>query len=263
MGKQKVNKAVILAGGFGTRLSEETHLIPKPMVQIGERPILWHIMKIFSQHGINEFVICLGYKAYVIKEYFSNYLLHNSDVTFDLHENSIEVHHRKVEPWKISLIDTGQETMTAGRLAKVRPYLNDESFCFTYGDGVADVNIKDLIAFHQDHGKLSTVTVVKPPGRFGVINVALSKITAFEEKPSGDGDWINGGFFVLDQGVFDYINDDMMPWEQEPMKKLVNDGEMRAYKHRGFWRPMDTLRDKEYLNTLWSQGEAPWKTWSD
>lgn len=256
-----VKKAVILAGGYGTRLSEETALIPKPMVSIGDKPILWHIMKIFSSQGINEFVVCLGYKGYVIKEYFKNYLLHNSDITFDMKKNSIEVHHLHAEPWVVTLVDTGKDSMTAGRLKRVQSYLKGEPFCFTYGDGLADIDIKALLDFHQAHKKAATVTVVKPPGRFGVLNVSLSKITSFEEKPSGDGDWINGGFFVLNNTVFDYIDGDEVSWEQEPMKRLVEAGEIKAYKHSGFWRAMDTLRDKNYLQALWESNQAPWKRW--
>lgn len=259
--KNKITKAVILAGGYGTRLSEETHCIPKPMIRIGEKPILWHIMKILSTYGINQFIICLGYKGYVVKEYFNNYFLHNSDVTFNMIKNSMKVHQNQTEPWTITLVDTGEDTMTGGRLRRVQPYLNDETFIFTYGDGLANINIDKLIDFHFTHKKATTITAVRPPGRFGTLNVALGKITGFQEKPEGDGSWINGGFFVLSNTIFDTIEGDKTSWELEPMQQLVERGEMMAYKHYDFWRPMDTLRDKEYLNSLWESQSAPWKMW--
>ena len=253
-------KAVILAGGLGTRLSEETHSIPKPMVEIGQRPILWHIMKCYSFHGINEFIICCGYKGYVIKEYFANYFLHNNDVTLDLGTNSMEVHSKKSEPWKITLIDTGEKTLTGGRLARVKEYING-TFCFTYGDGVSDINLKNLVRHHNDSGKKATLTAVRPPGRFGALEFERGKIISFKEKPDGDGSWINGGFFVLEPSVIDLIDGDLCTWEQEPLKKLAQDGELNAFNHKGFWQPMDTLRDKNNLERLWAEGQAPWKTW--
>lgn len=256
-------KAVILAGGFGTRLSEETGVRPKPMVEIGGKPILWHIMKIYSAYSINDFIICLGYKGYFIKEYFSKYFLHMSDITFDLNSNSMEVHNNGVEPWKVTLIDTGEKTMTGGRLKRVGDYIGNETFCFTYGDGVSDVNIKELIGFHRAQKTMATLTAVQPPGRFGVINVTEehNRIMSFKEKPKGDGSWVNAGFFVLEPGVLDYIYDDSNIWEQEPMQKLANEGMLSAYKHYGFWQPMDTLRDKSYLEEKWNSGKAPWKVW--
>lgn len=255
-------KAVILAGGLGSRISEETYLKPKPMIEIGGKPILWHILKIYSSHGINDFVICCGYKGYVIKEYFANYFLHMSDVTFDMNNNSMEVHHQKVEPWKITLVDTGENTMTGGRLKRVADYLDkDESFCFTYGDGVGDINISELISFHKDQGKLATLTATQPPGRFGALNLDNQNILSFEEKPQGDGAWINGGFFVLSPKVLDRIAGDQTVWEREPMEILAEEGEFSAYFHKGFWQPMDTLRDKTHLEELWLSGRAPWKTW--
>jgi glucose-1-phosphate cytidylyltransferase len=255
-------KAVILAGGFGTRISEESGLKPKPMVEIGGKPILWHIMKIYSAHGINEFVICLGYKGYVIKEYFANYFLHVSDVTFDMARNKMEVHQRGAEPWKVTLIDTGDKTMTGGRLKRVQPYLGNETFCMTYGDGVADIDIGKLIAFHNKHKALATVTAVQPPGRFGSLVVAGGKVRKFEEKPHGDGGWINGGFFVLSPRVMDQIKGDSTVWESNPMGTLARQGKLAAYPHRGFWHAMDTLRDKNQLDEMWSEGKAPWKIWS-
>jgi glucose-1-phosphate cytidylyltransferase len=256
-------KAIILAGGFGTRLSEETALKPKPMVEIGGKPILWHIMKSYSSHGINDFVICCGYKSYVIKEYFSNYFLHTSDVTFDMQKNTMEVHTRYAEPWKVTVVDTGLDTMTGGRLKRVQRYVaGDDMFCFTYGDGVSDVNITDLIAFHKKHGKLATLTAVQPPGRFGVLNLDGTRITSFQEKPQGDGAWINGGFFVLSPKVIDYIQDDTTVWEKKPMERLASEGQLEAYMHRKFWQPMDTLRDKILLEDLWDNGKAPWKSWT-
>lgn len=255
-------KAIILAGGLGTRLSEETVNKPKPMVEIGGKPILWHIMKIYSTYGINEFIICCGYKGYVIKEYFANYFLHQSDVTINLESNSIEVHHKRVEPWKITLVDTGENTMTGGRLKRLSEYLkNEKLFCFTYGDGVSDLNIKELIAFHKNHGKAATMTATYPPGRFGALEIQNEMITSFKEKPRGDGALINGGFFVLSPKVLNEISDDSTIWEQEPLINLAKQGELMAFKHEGFWQPMDTLRDKNYLEELWKSKNAPWKVW--
>ncbi len=255
-------KAVILAGGFGTRISEESHLKPKPMIEIGGRPILWHIMKIYSRYGVNEFVICLGYKGYVIKEYFKNYFLHMSDVTFDMVHNSIDVHRKKVEPWKVTLIDTGESTQTGGRLRRVADYLDpQEPFFFTYGDGVADIDIGAELRFHEGHNKLATVCAVLPPGRFGALTCDGTDVKGFQEKPLGDGTAINGGFFVLQPGVIDYIDSDDTSWEHESLKKLAKDGQLSAYEHGGFWHPMDTLRDKNHLESLWEKGQAPWKVW--
>jgi glucose-1-phosphate cytidylyltransferase len=254
-------KAVILAGGLGTRISEESHLKPKPMIEIGGKPILWHIMKIYSHHGINDFVICLGYKGYVIKEYFANYFLHMSDVTFDMQRNEMEVHQRYVEPWRVTLVDTGENTLTGGRLKRVREHINGESFCFTYGDGVADIDMRALIAFHRAHGCKATVTAIMPPGRYGAMNLDGSCVQSFQEKPAGDGAWINGGFFVLEPSVFDWIEGDATSWETTPLEQLAAHGELRAYQHTGFWQAMDTLRDKTHLEDLWSQGNAPWKVW--
>ncbi|MEC5163432.1 MULTISPECIES: glucose-1-phosphate cytidylyltransferase [unclassified Janthinobacterium] len=255
-------KAVILAGGLGTRLSEETTVKPKPMVEIGGKPILWHIMKNYSAHGINDFVICCGYRGYVIKEFFANYFMHTSDVTFDLQKNAMEVHERHAEPWRVTLIDTGAETMTGGRLKRVRQHVdNDEAFCFTYGDGVADVDIGASIAFHKAHGKLGTMTAVQPPGRFGAIDIDGQRIVSFKEKPQGDGNWINGGYFVLSPRVIDYIDGDATTWEKAPMETLARDNQMDAFHHHGFWQPMDTLRDKVLLEELWQSGKAPWKRW--
>ena len=255
-------KAVILAGGFGTRISEETHLKPKPMVDIGGMPILWHILKIYSAHGINDFIICCGYKGYVIKEYFANYFLHMSDVTFNMRSNSMEVHRKQVEPWKITLVDTGEATMTGGRLKRIRKYVADEAFCFTYGDGVADVDITALLAHHKSHGRLATVTAVQPPGRYGALQFAAAGVVkGFQEKPQGDGGWINGGFFVLEPDVINKIDGDATLWEQEPMKTLAIEGQLMAFHHTGFWQPMDTLRDRQYLDDLWKMGSAPWKVW--
>jgi glucose-1-phosphate cytidylyltransferase len=256
-----VSKAVILAGGLGTRLSEETELRPKPMVEIGGRPILWHIMKIFSQYNINEFIICVGYKGYVIKEYFSNYALHLSDVTFDFASGQTTVHRREVEPWKITLVDTGELTMTGGRLKRVRSFLGDAPFCMTYGDGVADIDIGSLIEFHQQHGKDATVTAVQPAGRFGALKLDGNAVNGFQEKPTGDGHWINGGYFVLHPRALDRISDDTTVWEQAPLEGLARDGQLRAYRHSGFWHAMDTLRDKRHLEDLWVKGEAPWRKW--
>lgn len=255
-------KAVILAGGYGTRISEETHLKPKPMIEIGGKPVLWHIMKIYSHYGINDFIICLGYKGYMIKEYFANYYLHMSDITFNMQENHTEIHHNTSEPWRVTLVDTGLETMTGGRLKKVRKYIGNETFCFTYGDGVSDVNIAEIIKFHRDTGTKATLTAVQPPGRFGAIDILdNSRITSFEEKPQGDGNWVNGGYFVLEPEVFDLIEDHTTVWELGPMEKLANDNQLSAFKHSGFWQPMDTLRDKVKLEELWSSRKAPWKVW--
>ncbi len=256
-------KAVILAGGLGTRLAEETTVRPKPMVEVGGKPVLWHILKSYSQHGINDFIICLGYRGYVIKEYFANYFLHMSDVTFDLAENRMEVCHRHCEPWRVTLVDTGDQTQTGGRLRRVRDYLDDsEPFCFTYGDGLADVDIGALVAFHRQQKRLATLTAVQPAGRFGAIDIKNQRITRFEEKPHGDGSWINGGFFVLQPQALKYIESDATVWEREPLEQLALDGELSAFTHRGFWQPMDTLRDKMKLEELWNTGQAPWKTWS-
>ena len=254
-------KAVILAGGLGTRISEETHLKPKPMIELGGRPILWHIMKTYSAHGVNDFVICCGYKGFVIKEYFANYFLHMSDVTIDMRTNQMEVHQRNAEPWKVTLVDTGEVTQTGGRLKRVSEYLDNEDFCFTYGDGVSDVNISDLISFHKKNGRHATVTAVQPPGRFGALDMDGHAITSFEEKPQGDGVWVNGGYFVLSPQVIDLISNDDCIWEKEPLQTLAQTGQLSAYKHEGFWQPMDTLRDKNLLETLWSSGSAPWKIW--
>jgi glucose-1-phosphate cytidylyltransferase len=255
-------KAVILAGGLGTRISEETSLRPKPMVEIGGRPILWHAMKIYSAHGVNEFIICCGYKGYVIKEYFANYFLHMSDITFDMERNRMEVHHRHAEPWRVTVVDTGDDTMTGGRLRQVRQYLNEEDFCFTYGDGVGDVDITETIKFHKQQGTLATHTATQPPGRFGALGLSEYKVHGFQEKPQGDGGWINGGFFVMSSKVMDYIDGDSTVWEKEPMERLAKEGQLSAYFHRGFWQPMDTLRDKMHLEELWQSGKAPWKLWS-
>lgn len=255
-------KAVILAGGLGTRLSEETSLKPKPMVEVGGKPILWHIMKIYSQHGVNDFIICCGYKGYVIKEYFANYFLHTSDVTFDMKNNQMKVHEQRAEPWTVTLVDTGENTMTGGRLKRVADYLKDEeAFCFTYGDGVADVDVTKLIEFHKQHGKQATLTSTYPPGRFGALDIQNNQIRQFKEKPKGDGAMINGGFFVLSPKVIERIADDVTTWEQEPLVTLAEDGELMAYQHHGFWQPMDTLRDKNHLEELWQSDKAPWRTW--
>lgn len=255
-------KAVLLAGGLGTRLREETVIRPKPMVEIGGRPILWHIMKLYSHHGIHEFIVCCGYKGYVIKEYFANYFLHMSDVTFDMSTNSMEVHEHHAEPWRVTLVDTGDDTMTGGRLKRVAAYVsNDEAFCFTYGDGLGDVNIGASIDFHRRHGRRATVTTVLPPGRYGAIERAGDQVTRFVEKPPGDGGLINGGFFVLSPAVLDYIEGDQTSFEGEPLAKLAADGQLMAFTHSGFWQPMDTLRDRNLLEELWSSGEAPWKCW--
>jgi len=255
-------KAVILAGGFGSRISEETHLKPKPMIEIGGRPILWHIMKSFSCYGINDFIICCGYKGYLIKEYFANYFLHMSDVTFDISSNQMKVHRRKAENWNITLIDTGSETLTGGRLKRVHEYVkNEEVFCFTYGDGLADVDIGKLINFHKGHGKLATVTAVVPPGRYGALEINNGAVNAFKEKPRGDGSLINGGYFVLSPQVLSYIDGDQTSWEEKPLRDLAQLGHLMAYEHSGFWQPMDTLREKNILQDLWASGRAPWKKW--
>jgi glucose-1-phosphate cytidylyltransferase len=255
-------KAVILAGGLGTRISEETHLKPKPMIEIGGKPILWHILKLYSHYGINDFIICCGYKGYVIKEYFANYFLHMSDVTFHMNLNTMEVHHRKAEPWQVTLVDTGEATMTGGRLKRVQPYVGDETFCFTYGDGLADVDIGALIAYHHKQNRLATLTAVQPPGRYGALQLeSEGSVHGFQEKPEGDGGWINGGFFVLEPKVIDLIEGDGTTWEQEPLKALAEDGQLSAYRHKGFWQPMDTLRDRLHLEGLWESGKAPWKRW--
>ena len=253
--------AVILAGGLGTRISEETHLKPKPMIEVGGKPVLWHIMKIYSAHGIDDFVICCGYKGYLIKEYFANYFLHMSDVTFDIANNSMKVHQASAEPWRVTLVDTGEHTQTGGRLKRVASYLGTEDFCFTYGDGLADVDISKLIRTHKAKRTLATVTAVRPPGRFGALNVSQDKIVGFKEKPQGDGASINGGFFVLSPRVIDYIDGDSTRWEIEPLEKLAQEGQLSAYHHDGFWQPMDTLRDKIALEELWNSGKAPWKVW--
>ena len=255
-------KVLLLAGGFGTRLSEETDLRPKPMVEIGGKPILWHIMKMYSKYGFDDFVILLGYKGYYIKEYFANYFLHQSDVTFDMKKNKMTVHMERAEHWTVTLIDTGENSMTGGRLGRVANYIQDEeAFCFTYGDGVSDVNISKVISFHKAHGKLATLTSVYPPGRFGVLDINKNQVSRFIEKPKGDGSLINGGFFVLSPKVLKYISGDACIWEREPLQKLSNEGNLMSYKHSGFWQPMDTLRDKNYLQELWDKGSAPWKTW--
>jgi len=255
-------KAVILAGGLGTRLSEETATRPKPMVEIGGKPILWHILKMYSHHGVNDFVICCGYKGYVIKEYFANYFLHMSDVTFDMRSNRMEVHHKRAEPWNVTLVDTGDDSMTGGRLRRVADHVrNDEAFCFTYGDGVSDVDISASIDFHRSHGKAATVTAAFPPGRFGALDIQGHQIKRFMEKPKGDGAMVNGGFFVLSPRVLAYIEDDSTIWEQAPLQRLAQEGELMAFEHSGFWQPMDTLRDKTHLEELWSSDKAPWKTW--
>lgn len=256
-------KAVILAGGLGTRISEETVLKPKPMIEIGGKPILWHIMKIYSFHGINDFIICCGYKGYVIKEYFANYFLHQSDITFDISKNEMTIHQERVEPWKVTLIDTGENTMTGGRIKRVKTYLNKgQDFCLTYGDGLANIDITKLVAYHKSHGKIATLSSVFPPGRFGALDITENQVTSFYEKPRGDGALINGGFFVLKPNALNYIQDDTTIWEQQPLNKLASNGELMSFKHEDFWQPMDTLRDKHYLEKLWESGEAPWKLWN-
>jgi glucose-1-phosphate cytidylyltransferase len=255
-------KLVILAGGYGTRISEETHLRPKPMIEIGGKPILWHIMKTYSSHGINDFVVCLGYKGYLIKEYFANYFLHMSDVTFDMSKNSMTTHRKYSEPWRVTLVDTGENTQTGGRLKRVREYLADEDFCFTYGDGLGDVNITALIEFHRSQNALATVTAVQPPGRFGMLTLDGKRIVGFSEKPEGDGGWINAGFFVLSPRVIDYIDGDDTAWERAPLERLAAEKQLSAFVHRGFWQPMDHLRDRQYLESLWAGGSPPWKVWA-
>lgn len=256
-------KAVILAGGLGTRLSEETAIRPKPMVEIGGQPILWHIMKSYSAHGISDFIVCCGYKGYVIKEYFANYFLRMSDVTFDMRFNQMNIHSGNAEPWRVTLVDTGEKSMTGGRLKRVREHIGNETFCFTYGDGVSNIDISKLIEFHKEQQTLGTLTAVQPSGRFGaiVLGPEQTKITQFHEKPEGDGAWVNGGYFVLEPEVIDFVLDDSTVWEQEPLQKLADDGQLSAFKHEGFWQPMDTLKDKNYLEGLWQNGKAPWKVW--
>jgi glucose-1-phosphate cytidylyltransferase len=254
-------KVVILAGGMGTRISEESHLRPKPMVEIGGKPILWHIMKIYSSHGLNDFVICCGYRGYLIKEYFANYFLHMSDVTFDMVNNRMEVLQNSAEPWRVTLVDTGEQTMTGGRLRRVRHLLGDEPFCFTYGDGVSNVDVRALVDFHRAQNRLATLTAVQPPGRFGALDISENRITRFEEKPLGDTSWINGGFFVLSPKAVDYIEGDSSVWEREPMERLAREGQLSAFLHRGFWHPMDTLRDRVHLEEMWNSGNPPWKVW--
>ena len=256
-------KAVILAGGLGTRISEDTNTRPKPMIEIGGKPLLWHIMKLYSSHGINDFIVCCGYKGYMIKEYFANYFMHMSDITFDMSNNNMEVHQKNAEPWKVTLVDTGENTMTGGRLKRVRQYINeDEDFCFTYGDGVGDVNITESIEFHKKQNTLATLSAMQPPGRFGALGLSDDhKVHGFQEKPQGDGGWINGGFFIMSPKVIDYIDSDETVWEREPMERLAQEGQLSAYFHHGFWQPMDTLRDKVHLEELWQAGKAPWKVW--
>ncbi len=254
-------KVVLLAGGLGTRISEESHLRPKPMIEIGGKPILWHIMKTYSHYGLNDFIICCGYKGYVIKEYFANYFMHLSDVTFDLKNNKMKVHNSTSEPWNVTLVDTGENTMTGGRLKRVKEYIGNEPFCLTYGDGVADIDISKLVAFHKEHGRMATLTATQPPGRFGALSIDGTKINSFKEKPVGDGNWINGGFFVLDSKVLDLIDNDETVWEKKPLEKLAESDNLQAFFHDGFWQPMDTLRDKTHLEELWSKQQAPWKVW--
>jgi len=254
-------QAVILAGGLGTRITEESHLKPKPMIEIGDQPILWHIMKIYASHGVNDFIICLGYKGYVIKEYFANYFLHTSDVTFDLPNNRMDVHHQHTEPWRVTLINTGEHSMTGGRLKRVANYITEDTFCFTYGDGVADINIRALIDFHHQQQRVATVTVVQPPGRFGALEITGKQAPAFAEKPHGDGNWITAGFFVLNKTTLDFIDDDTTAWEAKPMHTLAATGQLSAFHHTGFWQPMDTMRDRNQLQALWNNGKAPWKNW--
>ena len=254
-------RAVILAGGVGTRISEESALRPKPMIEIGTKPLLWHIMKLFSASGIDDFVICLGYRGYMIKEYFANYYLHTADATFDLSTNTVEVHQHKGEPWKVTLIDTGEDTQTGGRLKRVLPYVGEDDFCFTYGDGVANVDIGALQAFHREAGTLATVTAVRPPGRFGALRFQGERVESFEEKPGGDGGWINGGFFILSPDVGEFIEGDATAWEREPLERIAAEGQLAAYKHPGFFHPMDTMRDLRHLEDLWNSGRAPWKVW--
>jgi glucose-1-phosphate cytidylyltransferase len=256
-------KAVILAGGFGTRISEESAVKPKPMIEIGHQPILWHIMKIYAAHGITDFVLCCGHRGDIIKDYFANYFLHRSDVTFDLKKNETKVHHNSAEPWRVTLVDTGDKSMTGGRIKRIRSYIDGEPFCLTYGDGVCDVNIRELIEFHKKQKRLATLTAVQPPGRFGAFTLERDQtsVPTFREKPGGDGAWINGGFFVLQPEVMDYIEGDATVWEREPMERLAGEGQLTAYRHSGFWQPMDTMRDRMYLEELWAKGNAPWKVW--
>jgi glucose-1-phosphate cytidylyltransferase len=254
-------KAILLAGGLGTRISEETQTKPKPMIEIGGKPILWHIMKIYASFGINDFIICSGYKGYIIKEYFANYFLHMSDVSFDMIKNEVTFHNQRAEPWRVTIIDTGDSTMTGGRLKRVKDFIGNETFCMTYGDGVGNVNISELIASHKRSGLLATLTAVQPPGRFGALGIKGNKIHSFQEKPEGDGSWINGGFFVLEPKVLDYISDDTISWEKEPLENLAKEGQLTLFKHNGFWQPMDTLRDKNHLEQLWENNKAPWKLW--
>ena len=254
-------KAVILAGGLGTRISEESHLKPKPMIEIGGKPILWHILKMYSAHGVNDFIVCLGYKGYLIKEYFSNYFLHMSDVTFNMSDNSVQIHHKFADPWRVTLVDTGEKSMTGGRLKRVSSYIADDTFCFTYGDGLSDVNLSKLIECHKLSNAKATVTAIQPPGRYGSLNIEAGRVSQFQEKPAGDGAWINGGFFVLEPSVLDYIRGDETIWEEEPLKSLAENGELNAFQHTGFWQAMDTLREKSLLEDLWSSGKAPWKSW--
>lgn len=254
-------KVVILAGGLGTRISEESHLKPKPMIEIGSKPMLWHIMKIYSHYGFNDFIICCGYKSFAIKEYFSNYFLYNSDVTFDMKKNSMTVHQNMAEPWTVTLVDTGEHTMTGGRIKKIKDYVKNEDFCVTYGDGLANINILELANFHKSHGQLATVTAVQPPGRFGALDIQNNTVLNFQEKPNGDGSWINGGFFIFKSKIFDYIENDQTVLEKIPLENLAKDKQLKAHFHNGFWQPMDTLRDKNYLENLWQQGSAPWKIW--
>jgi len=258
-------KVVILAGGFGTRISEESAVRPKPMIEIGHRPILWHIMKIYAAHGLNDFVLCCGYRGDVIKDYFANYFLHHSDVTFDLAKNQMKVHRSQAEPWRVTLVDTGDKAMTGGRIKRIRSFLNEETFCLTYGDGVSDINLTELIKFHRKHKKLATLTAVQPPGRFGAFTLEKKQnaVGSFREKPNGDGAWINGGFFVLEPAILDYIASDSTVWEKEPMERLAQEGQLMAFRHTGFWQAMDTLRDRMYLEDLWSEGKAPWKIWKE
>lgn len=258
-----VLKVIILAGGYGTRISEETHLKPKPMVEVGGKPILWHIMKIYSYYGLNDFIICLGYKGYVIKEYFANYFLHMSDVTFDMAKNDMSVHQNNTDPWKVTLVDTGEGTMTGGRIKRIRKYITEDTFCLTYGDGLSNIHIGKLIEFHRDHGKSATISAVRPPGRFGTLLLNQDQVIAFQEKPQGDGNWINGGFFVLSTNVFDFIQSDETMWEHEPLETIAQQGHLAAYRHQGFWQPMDTLRDRTKLEEMWEKKEAPWKVWED
>ncbi len=252
---------MILAGGLGTRISEESHLRPKPMIEIGGKPILWHIMKLYSHYGFRDFIICLGYKGYMIKEYFANYFLHMSNVTFDLANNSMRVHEKHAEPWQVTLVDTGEKTLTGGRLKRVKDFIGDDTFCFTYGDGLSDINLDALLLFHRAHGKLATVTAIRPPGRYGALEIAKNQVEKFQEKPAGDGSWINGGFFVLEPDVIDLIDDDFTSWESDPLIELTKRKQLMAFHHDGFWQPMDTLREKHILENLWNQDKAPWKVW--